>query len=155
MAVRFGLFALLWVVLDGAKPLGLGIGLPVAFLAAWMSVRLLPPGGMHLRLGALVRLVVRLLHDSIRAGWDVALRAFHPRLPLRPGFVTVPCGIPEGARRDLLMALGGLQPGSFPVGETPDGEIVLHCLDTSQFVAAQMAAQEELLQRALGGPRRP
>lgn len=152
MLLRFGLLAIFWLVLDGAKLAGLLIGLPTAFLAAWASVKLLPPGNEKLRPGALVALIWHTLRESVVAGWDVAVRAFHPRLPLRTGFVKVPCGISQGPERDLLLAISGLMPGSLPV-EDAKGEIVLHCLDTDQPVAEQMAEQETRLRRALGGVR--
>lgn len=149
--VRFGIGLAFWLVMDGGKPAGLIIGLPSAALAAWVSVKLLPPGGLRPRWGAMAVLVWCSLRDAVVAGVDVAVRVFHPRLPLRTGFVKVTCGIPAGPRRDLLLAIGGLMPGSLPVEESPGGEILLHCLDTSQPVAAQMAEQEARLQRALGG----
>ena len=85
------------------------------------------------------------------AGMDVAIRAFHPRLPLRTGFVTCECGIPAGSRRDLFLGMGSLMPGTLPVAEDEDGRVVLHCLDTGQPLAGQMADHEARLVRALGG----
>jgi multicomponent Na+:H+ antiporter subunit E len=149
MLPRFGVFAVFWLILDGAKPAGLLVGLPAAFLAAWASVKLLPPGGGRLNWGALLALIWHSMRDSVVAGWDVAVRAFHPRLPLRTGFVTIPCGIPQGPRRDLLLAISGLMPGSLPVEDTK-GQIVLHCLDTDQPVAEQMNKQEARLRKVLG-----
>jgi hypothetical protein len=32
-----------WLILDGAKPAGLLIGLPAAALAIWLAARLMPP----------------------------------------------------------------------------------------------------------------
>lgn len=91
------------------------------------------------------------LWSSIVAGVDVAVRAFHPRLPLRTGFVTCECGIPAGSRRDLFLGMSSLMPGSLPVAEDKDGRIVLHCLDTEQPLARQMVDHEARLVRALGG----
>lgn len=129
---------------------GLVIGVPAAILAARVSVRLFPPGGARVRWGAALPLCGHFLRDSIVAGVDVAWRAFHPRLPLRTGFVTCECGIPEGPRRDLFLGMGSLMPGSLPVEEHGDGRIVFHCLDTEQPLAAQMAVHEKRLTKALG-----
>lgn len=148
--MRAVFFAVLWVVLDGGRVAGWAVGLPAAVLAAWLSARLWPTGGARLRVGGLVALAWYFVHNSVVAGVDVAVRAFHPRLPLRPGFIEVDCVLPEGARRDGLLALGSLLPGSLPVAETAEGRVVLHCLDTEQPTAAQMAELERKLCRALG-----
>jgi multicomponent Na+:H+ antiporter subunit E len=81
---------------------------------------------------------------------DVAIRAFHPRLPLRTGFVTCECRIPTGSQRDLFLSMGSLMPGTLPVAEE-HGRIELHCLDTEQPVAQQTADHEARLVRAFGG----
>ncbi len=151
MSIRFSAFLILWLVLDGVKPAGLLIGLPAAALAAWISLLLLPPSRNRPRLVALLSLGWHFLWSSIVAGVDVAIRALHPRLPLRTGFVTCECGIPTGSRRDLFLGMGSLMPGSLPVAEDEDGRIVLHCLDTEQPLAGQMADHEARLVRALGG----
>ena len=151
MSIRFPAFLIFWLVLDGVKPAGLLIGLPAAALAAWISLLLLPPSRSRPRLVALLSLGWHFLWSSVVAGVDVAIRAFHPRLPLRTGFVTCECGIPTGSRRDLFLGMGSLMPGSLPVAEDADGRIVLHCLDTEQPLAGQMADHEARLMRALGG----
>lgn len=138
-------------MLDGLKPAGLLIGLPAAALAAWVSIRLLPPSRSRPRLSGLLSLGLHFLWNSIVAGVDVAIRAFHPRLPLRAGFVTCECGIPAGSRRDLFLGMSSLMPGSLPVAEDQDGRIVLHCLDTEQPLAEEMADHEARMLRALGG----
>jgi multicomponent Na+:H+ antiporter subunit E len=147
---RFGIFMILWLVLDGAKPAGLLIGLPAAALSVWISVLLFSPSRIRPRLTALLSLGWHFLWGSVVAGVDVAIRAFHPRLPLGTGFVTCECGIPTGSRRDLFLCMSSLMPGTLPVAEE-DGRIVLHCLDTDQPVAGQMADHEARLVRTLGG----
>jgi multicomponent Na+:H+ antiporter subunit E len=100
---------------------------------------------------ALLSLGWHFLWSSVVAGVDVSIRAFHPRLPLHTGFVICECGIPAGLRRDLFLGVASLMPGSLPIGEDAHGRIVLHCLDTGQPLAAQMADHEARLVRALGG----
>ena len=86
---------------------------------------------------------------SIVAGVDVARRAFHPRLPLRPGFVTYTCRVPAGTTRDLFLAMTSLMPGSLPTDVDERGVLLMHCLDTDQPLADQMADTEARLLRAL------
>ncbi len=144
------MFLGLWVVMDGGALAGFLIGVPSAILAGWLSLRIAPATRRTWRLMAAVSFVGHFLWNSLVAGVDVAVRAFHPGLPLKPGFVTCACTIPEGPNRDLFMAVASLMPGSLPVGEAGDGEIVLHCLDTSQPMAAQMTGLENLMKKAWG-----
>jgi multicomponent Na+:H+ antiporter subunit E len=57
---------------------------------------------------------------------------------------------PKGSQRDLFLGMASLMPGTLPVRDE-DGRIVLHCLDTEEPVAGQMADHEARLVRALGG----
>ena len=150
LRIRFFAFLILWLVFDGPKAAGLLLGLPSAALATWISIQLLPPSRRRRRLMALLSLGWHFLWSSVVAGVDVAVRAFHPRLPLRTGFVSCHCAIAAGSRRDLFLGMASLMPGSLPVGEEEDGRIVLHCLDTDQPLARQMADHETRLVRALG-----
>lgn len=148
MILRFVILLGLWIVFDGVKLEGLAIGAMAAALAAWVSLRLLPPSSKRLRIFPLLSLGVHFLWSSIVAGVDVAWRAFQPRMPLRPGFVTCDCGIPPSTMRDLFLSMVSLMPGSVPVADE-GGRIVMHCLDTEQPVAAQFADNEARLRRAL------
>ena len=151
LSVRFSVFLILWLILDGAKLAGMVIGLPAAALATVISIRLFPPCGSRPRVMALLSLGWHFLWSSVVAGVDVAIRAFHPRLPLHTGFISCKCDIPAGSRRDFFLGMASLMPGSLPVGEDAQGRIVLHCLDTEQPLARQMAEQEARVVRALGG----
>jgi multicomponent Na+:H+ antiporter subunit E len=82
------------------------------------------------------------------AGLDVAWRALDPRLPLRPGFVNYPVRFSPGSARNTFAALTSLLPGTVPAGER-NGQITYHCLDIDQPVAAQLAAEEAALARAM------
>jgi multicomponent Na+:H+ antiporter subunit E len=143
-------FLVLWLILAG---LNLG-DLPAAAVAiagaTWTSLRLLPPGASRLSPTDIARLALRFAGQSLMAGIDVARRAFDPRLPLRPGFVTVPTRLPPGTRRDAFCAFASLQPGTLPVATNQDGTLLVHCLDIGQPVAEQMVGDEKHFARALG-----
>ena len=111
---------------------------------------MLPPAPQRVRLGALVLLLPRFLWQSLLAGWDVARRAFDPRLPLRPGFVVFSSSHAPGHLRNTFATISSLMPGTLPCGENED-EIIFHCLDVGQPVLEQLAAEEKVLARALGG----
>ena len=147
---RFVALLVFWLILDGAKPLGLVIGIPAAALATWFATRLIPPRGSDISPIALLEFCGHFLWGSFLAGIDVAMRALNPRLPLRTGFVSCRCGIYRG-RRDLFLAASSLMPGSLPVEEEADGVVILHALDVEQPHAAQMAENEVRFAAAIGG----
>ena len=141
-------FLCLWLVLRGADFRDIPAAAGAVAAATWTSLRLLAPQGSSGSPRAIARLALRFLYESVVAGTDVARRALDPRLPLRPGFVVYPIGLPPGAGRNIFAALTSLLPGTVPAGEE-NGQLVYHCLDVGQPVVAQLAAEEELLSRAL------
>ena len=151
--VRMGGFFVVWCVLTGIGPADLVVGAVAALAAGWTSLHLLPPGTSQVRLSALAELVLRFLGQSVTAGLDVARRALHPRLPLHPGFVLYPVGLPPGPARNMFTTLVSLLPGTVPTGSSEDGALLIHCLDVEQPVAGQLAAEEALFARVIGGSR--
>ncbi len=146
--VRWVLLLVFWVALIGFSLSALVVGVVAAGGATWVSLRLLPPAPQRVRLGVLVLLLPRFLWQSLLAGWDVARRAFDPRLPLRPGFVAFRSAHAPGHLRNTFATISSLMPGTLPCGE--DGnEIIFHCLDVGQPIAEQLAAEEKMLARAL------
>jgi multicomponent Na+:H+ antiporter subunit E len=141
-------FLAFWLILFGFSLADLPVGALAAAAATWASLRLLPPGPWRLRPGALARLALRFLGQSIVAGADVARRALDPRLPLRPGFVAYPVYFPPGTARNVFTALTSLLPGTVPAGDER-GQLVYHCLDVDQPVLSQLAAEEAALSEAL------
>lgn len=140
----------LWLVLTGADPADLVVGLVTAAAATWTSLRLLPPPSWRPRPLALAGIAVRSLWQAVLGGTDVARRALHPGLPLRPGFVNYPVRLPAGTAQDVFRTLASLVPGSVPMEVIEGRGMLVHCLDVGQPVAAQMATEEALLTRALG-----
>jgi len=144
-----GFFAL-WVMLTAGYPTDLVAGAAAACAATWVSLLLLPPGSSGVQIPALTRLVLRFLRQSVVAGVDVARRALDPRLPLRPGFVSYPVGLRPGPARHMFTMLMSLLPGTVPMGSVETRGLLIHCLDTKQPVAAQLAEEEALFVHAIG-----
>ncbi len=144
--VRWALFLLFWVVLIGFSVSALAVGVVAAAAATLASLHLLPSGPQRVRLGALAALLPRFLWQSLLAGWDVARRAFDPRLPLRPGFVAFRSAHAPGHLRNTFATISSLMPGTLPCGENGD-EIIFHCLDVGQPILEQLAAEEKVLAR--------
>jgi multicomponent Na+:H+ antiporter subunit E len=136
------------VALIGFSLSALVVGVVAAGGATWVSLRLLPPAQQRVRLGTLVLLLPRFLWQSLLAGWDVARRAFDPRLPLRPGFVAFRSAHVPGHLRNTFATISSLMPGTLPCGEDGD-EIIFHCLDVGQPIVEQLAAEEKVLARTL------
>jgi multicomponent Na+:H+ antiporter subunit E len=150
--LRSGGFLGLWLVLtDGARG-ALPPGLLAAVAAGWLSLRLLPPAPEatgRARPGALLRLALRFLHQSVLAGVDVARRALSPRLPLTPDLVTLRFRLPRGPARQVFAAGISLLPGSLAVAADGD-RLTVHCLDRDRTAETQLDAEQARLARALG-----
>jgi multicomponent Na+:H+ antiporter subunit E len=149
-AVRWLGFICLWLVLFGSDVFAFAVGAATAAVAAWTSLRLLPPAGTRVRPVALARLALRFFAQSVIAGADVAWRALHPALPLRTGFLLCPLRLDPGPARDAFCAIASLLPGTLPAGSDQHGALLVHCLDVSQNVPAQIAGEEAVFCTALG-----
>ena len=146
---RGACFLVIWLVLAGADIRDFPAAAAAVVSATWTSLRLLAPRTSRVSLRAIAGLALRFLCQSVIAGVDVALRALHPRLPLRTGFVSYPISLPPGVARNVFATLTSLLPGTVPAG-TERGQLLYHCLDVGQPVAAQLAAEQAALSRALG-----
>jgi multicomponent Na+:H+ antiporter subunit E len=150
LAARAAALLLLWIIVSGDGGADLLPGLVAALAAAGVSLRLLAPGTARLRPIALVELVVRLLQQSLIAGIDVARRALDPQLPINPGLVRYSVGLPRGPARNIFTTLMSLLPGTVPIAAGSRGALVIHCLDVSQPIVAQLTAEEARLARTMG-----
>ncbi len=143
-----------WLVLTGADSGDLAAGLVAAVAATWASLRLIPAQQWNMRPIKLAEFVLHFLRQSIAAGTDVAWRALDPRLPLQPGFVVYHAQLPPGTKRDTFCAIMSLLPGTLPCGPAEGNGLIIHCLDVTQPVVEQLAAEEALCMQTLGGAQR-
>ena len=150
-ATRAAQFLTFWLMISGWTPADLPVGLAAVAGATSVSFSLLPPKRSRLRLTSLATLVASFLRQSVVSGTDVAWRALNPRLKLRPGFVAFPLRWPEGGERSAFCALSSLMPGTLPTGTNQQDELLVHCLDLGQPVAANLGAEQRLFIRAIGG----
>jgi multicomponent Na+:H+ antiporter subunit E len=146
LIIRFSGFFLLWLTLIGAEPKHWPFGLVAACAATFASARFWPASS-GLSVPGVAGFGLRFLPQSVMAGLDVARRAFSPDPGLRPGIVTHETTLPPGMARDGLTAVMSLQPGKLPVGGVDGDALPVHCLDTRQPVAAEMAADEAAYRR--------
>lgn len=144
-------FLLFWALLSGAVVADLPIAVAAAIAATWVSLRLLPPGRHRVRPRALAVLALRFLGQSFAAGADVARRVLSPDMKLRPGFAHYTPELPAGPARSFFLTVASLQPGTVSAGwDRTTGALMIHCLDTGQPVAADMAIEEGRMAHALG-----
>jgi len=143
------LFLAFWLTLTGFVLADLPAGLIAAACAAWASLHLLPPAENRPHALLLAQLMLRFLHQSIVAGFDAAWRALHPRMPLKPGFMSYRSTCPTSHLKSGFCTMASLQPGLLPAGFDAHGNIVVHCLDVGRPVAQQLADEEKRFLRAL------
>ena len=148
--MRGALFLGFWLMISGWAAADLPVGLAAVCVATWASLTLLPAPGSRLRTMALAALALDFFRQSVMSGFDVARRALHPQLQLRPGFVSCPLRLPPGNARSAFCALASLLPGTLPTGTDDQGALLVHGLDVAQPIAADLAAQEALFMRTLG-----
>jgi multicomponent Na+:H+ antiporter subunit E len=146
-------FFCFWLALTDANTGDLAAGLAAAVAATWASLRLMPAQQWSLRPIKLAEFVLHFLRQSIAAGIDVARRALDPRLRLQPGFVIYQAHLPPGTTRDTFCAIMSLLPGTLPCGPADGNGLTVHCLDVTQPVVEQLAAEEALCMQTLGGAR--
>jgi multicomponent Na+:H+ antiporter subunit E len=142
-------FLALWLVLAGIDLDDLPAVAVAVAGATFVSLRLLPPGRWRLSPLGVARLALRFPGQAVIAGVDVARRAFDPRLPLQPGFVTYSPRLPPGGARDAFCALASLMPGTLPADTNEDGTLLVHCLDIDEPAVAQLAAEEAVFMQAV------
>jgi multicomponent Na+:H+ antiporter subunit E len=150
--VRGIAYFVVWMIMAGGQLADVTPGLVVAALATWVSLVLLPldPGFAEVRPLAVLRLVLRFVWGSIVAGLDIARRAFSPSLPLKPGYLNYPVGLPPGTSRNLFTSVTSLMPGTLPAGTDESGRLIYHCLDVEQPVLQELGQEEAELVAALG-----
>jgi multicomponent Na+:H+ antiporter subunit E len=148
-AKRFALLFGLWLVLTLNEPSAWLVGLLATAAAAVISMRLLPPMGREVLLVTVLRLAPGFAWASLLGGLDVAWRAFHPRLPLKPRWIAYAVRLPPGAARVSLGNELSLMPGTLAAGGSDD-TLYIHCLDGARPVEAQIAAEEIRIADSIG-----
>ena len=150
---RFALFAILWVALAGAAKGALWFGVPAAFAATVLSVRLYPGGPRGLRLSRAALLLPSLLVRGLVSGFDVARRALDPRLPVAPDWVRANAPAGPDELRVLLGGVISVLPGT--LAAAPSGtSLDVHVLCMDSFDPESIRADERRVRRLLNVPQR-
>jgi multicomponent Na+:H+ antiporter subunit E len=142
LPLRFLVFSvLLWIVTEG-HPGALPLAAGVVLAAAMTSLALLPPDVLRFRLVGLLGFAPWFIGEAVRGGLDVASRAFHPDLPLEPGFLEHRIELPSGPAPVFLANTISLLPGTLSVSLS--GRLLrIHALDVGQPLQARLERLEK------------
>ncbi len=135
----------LWWLLTGGH--GWAFGLAFAVSAAALSLYL-SRSPLPLRLHRLPGFVAMFCRELLSAGWDVARRALHPRLPLAPQWLDYPLQSRDFHVRLVLSAMVGLLPGTLS-SRFEDDILWVHVIDATQPWQDTVAALEQALANLL------
>jgi multicomponent Na+:H+ antiporter subunit E len=144
---RFAILLALWLIIAG--PDAWIIGLLAAGIAAHVSLRLLPARLSAVRLLRAASLAPGFFWASFLGGLDVIARAFHPRMPLNPGWIVHRSRLSSSGARVALGSDLSLMPGTLAAGGQGD-RLYIHCLDVDQAVDSQIAREERRVGQSMG-----
>lgn len=139
-------FLLLWTILTGAE--GWAFGAACTVLAS-LATRWLELPFWRFRLWCLPRFCFFFLRELLLAGWDVAWRALHPRLPIYPGWVEYRLKQHNPKVTLLLSAMVGLLPGTL-ASRARHGSLAIHTLNARADWESAICRLETELRTLLG-----
>lgn len=136
-AARAFAFAILWAVLSDGD--GWGIGVPVVLVATAATWHVPPVVGLSL--AGFLRFLPYFFWNSLRGGFDVAVRALHPGLPIRPALERYPLRLDSTAARVVMANTVTLLPGT--LSAELDGDILrVHVLNEPDGIATMLQTLE-------------
>lgn len=125
---RAAVFTVVWWVVAEADSESWLFGVPFVALATVASLRLTPSRTWRIRPLGAFRYWLYFVHQSVMGGFDVALRAVRPSLPLDPAFVRYSMRLEAEHARVLFADTVSLLPGTLSTGFEGD-VLTLHVLD--------------------------
>lgn len=147
--LRLGILLAVWWILSSSNS-DWWFGLPLAIVAAAVSLWLTPPNRFLLRPQHIPGFAAFFLWQSLLAGWDVAKRTLSPALPLHPEILRIPMALPPGAPTWWLMLIITLLPGTLSVRLHQNRILEVHCLDSRLDVTGSLRDTEAQLARLFG-----
>lgn len=145
---------IVWFVVSEADVSSLVIGVPLAIIAAALSVALQPRTFTGFYLPGALRFVRFFAVQSVLGGIDVALRALGPDMRLKPAIVRYPLRISGTLPRVFFTNTISMLPGTLSSRVTDDA-IDVHVLDCSRPVIEDLALVEERVADLFGAQLPP
>ncbi|CAA6809123.1 MAG: Cation antiporter [uncultured Sulfurovum sp.] len=144
---RISFFLFTWWVLTNGDVSSWWVGLPAVLLSTTVSILLFSPVDItFLRLAAFIPLF---LIYSFKGAVDIALRVFHPRLPISPEIVKYSLSLPPGLPRVFMVNLVNLVPGTLTV-KLEDNELTIHIMDSRLDFIRELNILEEQVSKIFG-----
>lgn len=138
----FAMLLLIWIALNGLD--GLAVGGLAATAGAALGAWLVPEAPYPWRPLRWLGFVGFFLYESFKGGFDVALRAIRPALPINPEIVARTIAVPPGKPTMLLISFISLLPGTLSVLlDKTENRLHVH------FLAPETAASVDRLERWL------
>lgn len=144
IAFRVLLFSSIWWILTDASLASWWIGLPAVLFAVIVSFALISPTNFIWY--EFFKFVIYFFMRSLIGGVDVAWRAFHPAVPIKPALVEYPLRLPPGLPQILMINTISLLPGTL-VAERGDGVLKIHALDVNGGFKTELEAIEKRVAR--------
>jgi multicomponent Na+:H+ antiporter subunit E len=132
-----GFLALIWLGLNGADGASWILGVPVVLAATAISVRLASTTRWRWNLRGALVFTGYFLMESLRGGWDVAVRALLQPRAFFPGLIQHRFLLPTGSARFFFCGVISLLPGTAVVAIEED-QAVVHVLDLSPQTAESL-----------------
>lgn len=144
LGVRLGFFAFIWLVLCKGDAGSWWFGIPTIAIACWVSLQLARPELSTLHPGKVLIFIPYFLGKSILSSIDVMRRAFSPKLPIDPGLMVFPLGLPNESARIFLANAVSLLPGTISA-DLKKETLVVHTLDKNLPVHESIGELEGLI----------
>ena len=121
-----------WLLLSGHySPLLLSLGAVSVILVIWLAGRLDEADGMPVRLRptlALLKYLVWLFGQVVRANIAVSRRILHPQLPIAPVWKPLEVAVDSDLQKTLYVSSITLTPDTFTTHIEEDGRLMVHAL---------------------------
>jgi multicomponent Na+:H+ antiporter subunit E len=134
----------LWWTLTGGDSSSWVIGAPAIAAALVVRGRLHPLAPAIPSAAGGLRFLAGFFKASLVSGVDVVRRAFHPRLPLKPGLIDYDLRVHSPLARVLTTGVFSLLPGTLSA-ELKRGRLTVHVLDLDAPVLEELQQIESLV----------
>lgn len=146
---RVLLFTAVWFVVVEADMESWLFGAAFIAVATVASLRLTPVRQWRVRPMAALRYAAFFAHQSVAGGFDVAMRAIRPSMPIDPDLLRYRLRLEPDHARVLLADTVSLLPGTLSAGIEGDS-LMMHVLDCGLEVEASTRSVEERIADLFG-----
>lgn len=132
LLLRVASFVVAWWAFTEGSWKDWGVALPIILTAALLSLRILPLRAWRWNLRGLLHFILFFLKQSLFGGVDIALRALHPAMPIKPELRDFEIRLTGELPRVFLAWTVSLLPGTASV-RLVDNQLTVHVLYAEEF----------------------